>query len=185
MAMSETSRHKRQAVPAAPIAHRIGDRYVGCGWRLDSDQHKDTWSSGTGARLYGARWNSVGQPAVYCALDAATAILEVAVHKTFRSLDIVAHTLTRFELRDDASIHRVDVDAVPNPNWLRPGAVSAGQQAFGDQLLKTHGAFFVQSVISKHSWNLIFDPDAFERIGTNVTQERFALDTRLVPPASA
>lgn len=36
--------------------------------------------SGTGARLYGGRWNSIGKPMVYLASSRSLAILEVLVH---------------------------------------------------------------------------------------------------------
>jgi len=36
--------------------------------------------TGTGARLYGGRWNSEGKPAIYLASSRALALLEVLVH---------------------------------------------------------------------------------------------------------
>ena len=36
--------------------------------------------SGTGARLYGGRWNSIGKPATYLASSCSLAMLEVLVH---------------------------------------------------------------------------------------------------------
>src|SRR5690606_37439658 len=63
-------------------------------WRLDLAGFAPAWDSGEGAYRYGGRWNSRGVRAVYCSLDPATAILEVAVHKGFKPLDTVAHALT-------------------------------------------------------------------------------------------
>jgi RES domain-containing protein len=52
-------------------------------WRLDQARFASTWDSGEGAFQVGGRWSSNGVRVVYCALDPATAILEVAVHKGF------------------------------------------------------------------------------------------------------
>jgi RES domain-containing protein len=50
--------------------------------------------SAEGAYRAGGRWNSRGLRAVYRSIDPATAILEVAVHKGLKALDIVPHVLT-------------------------------------------------------------------------------------------
>jgi RES domain-containing protein len=150
-------------------------------WRLDQARFAAAWDSGEGSYLAGGRWNARGTRAVYAALDPATAILEVAVHKTFRALDTVAHVLSAARITDPARVHVVDRNGVPNPNWLRPGIVSAGQQAFGDALLKAHAFVLVPSVVSTHSWNVIFDPARAGGLYDSVTQERFALDPRLHP----
>jgi RES domain-containing protein len=154
-------------------------------WRLDQATHKDTWNSGEGSYLVGGRWNSRGVRAVYAALEPAAAILEVAVHKTFRALDTVPHVLTSARIADASRVRVVNASEVPNPNWLRPGAVGAGQQAFGDALLKAHPFVLIPSVVSSHSWNVIFDPTVAEGFYRSAAQERFALDTRLHPPAGA
>lgn len=152
-------------------------------WRLDEARFASTWDLGEGAYRGGGRWNSKGLRAVYCAIDPATAILEVAVHKTFRTLDTVPHVLTAVEILDPAKIHVVQPSEVPNPNWLRPGVPSAGQQAFGDALLATHAFVAIPSAVSSHSWNLLFI--AANAVGAYrmASQEPFALDTRLHPPA--
>jgi hypothetical protein len=72
--------------------------------------------------LAGGGWNSLGIRAVYAALDPAMAILEVAVHKTFRTLDTVRHVLTSARIIDASKAHVMAAADVPNPNWLRPGA---------------------------------------------------------------
>jgi RES domain-containing protein len=118
---------------------------------------------------------------VYCSIDPATAILEVAVHKGFRALDTVPHVITAATI-DPAGVFVVEPSTVPNPNWLRPGIPSAGQEAFGDALLAKYRFVVIPSVVSTASWNLIF-------IGSNApgsykvrSQDPFALDTRLHPP---
>ena len=70
------------------------------GWRIDQAKFRSDWDSGEGAYRVGGRWNSRGVRAVYCSLDPATAILEVAVHKGFRALDTVPHVLTALTITD-------------------------------------------------------------------------------------
>ena len=151
-------------------------------WRLDQAKHAPAWDSGEGGYLAGGRWNSRGVRAVYASLDPATAILEVAVHKTFQTLDTVPHVLTSAPIIDAGGAHVVQAADAPNPNWLLPGAPSAGQQAFGDALLKAHTFVVIPSVVSRHSWNVIFDPAMAAGLYGPPQQEAFALDPRLHPP---
>jgi RES domain-containing protein len=152
-------------------------------WRLDRTKHKDGWRSGEGPRVAGARWNSAGTPVVYCSLDPATTILEKAVHVGFAALDQVPHVLTSVRVADPQAVHVVPPADVPNPNWLRPGSPSAGQQNFGDALLAAHVFVLIPSVVSTRSWNLLFDPGRAAGAFALVAQEAFALDTRLHRPA--
>jgi RES domain-containing protein len=151
-------------------------------WRLDEASHAATWDSGEGAYRVGGRWNSKGVRAVYCSTDPATAILEVAVHKGFKALDTVRHVLTAARITDLSDIHVVDPGSVPNPNWLRPGIPSAGQQEFGDTLLARHKFVLIPSVVSTHSWNIIFESAKARDAYTMILQDVFALDTRLQRP---
>jgi RES domain-containing protein len=150
-------------------------------WRLDQSKYAPTWDSGEGAFLVGGRWNSRGVRAVYCSVDPATAILEVAVHKGFRALDMVPHVMTAAAI-DPSGVFVVEPKTVPNPNWLRPGMPSAGQQAFGDDILARHRFVVIPSVVSTASWNLIFIASRAAGSYELRSQERFALDARLHPP---
>ena len=154
-------------------------------WRLDLAVHAAAWDGGEGAFRNGGRWNSRGVRAVYCSIDPSTAILEVAVHKGFRTLDTVPHVLTAALLDvGQALIHVVEPGAVPNPNWLNPGIPSAGQQAFGDDLLRNHRFVAIPSAVSTHSWNMIFDAHMAKGCYSVKLQEPFALDPRLHPPGA-
>jgi RES domain-containing protein len=90
--------------------------------------------------------------------------------------------ITAARIADVAEVHVVKSDAVPNPNWLRPGIPSAGQQAFGDDLLRRHRFVAIPSAVSTHSWNLIFDTLKAAGLYSLDFQEASALDTRLHPP---
>ena len=115
-------------------------------------------------------------------VDPATAFLEVAVHKGFRALDTVPHVLTAITV-DPTSVFVVDPTMIPNPNWLRPGIPSAGQQAFGDELLGRHPVVLIPNVVSTASWNLMFVASDAGGSYKVKSQESFALDPRLHPPA--
>lgn len=117
-------------------------------WRLEQATFRAAWDSGEGTYRAGGRWNSRGLRAVYCSIDSAAAILEVAVHKGFKALDTVPHVLTAVTITGPSGAHVVDSAAVPNPNWLRPGIPSAGQQAFGDTLLIRHKFVLIPSAVS-------------------------------------
>lgn len=101
------------------------------------------------------------------------------MHKGFEVLDRVAHVLSSAVILDPADVHIVQPADVPNPNWLVPSIPSKGQQAFGDALLAQHIFTLVPSAVSRHSWNLIFDPARAARRYGDALQEAFALDPRL------
>jgi RES domain-containing protein len=168
-----------------PLPAALGGGSELIAWRLDGARHAADWDSGEGARVEGGRWNSVGQRAVYCSLDPATTILERAVHTGFAMLDAVAHVLTSLRIVDPKSVQVIEPGDVPNPNWLRSGYPSAGQQVFGDALLQGHAIVVVPSVVSTHSWNLLFDPQRARGVYALQAQEAFALDTRLHRPVKA
>ena len=148
-------------------------------WRLDKAPFAASWDSGEGAWRVGGRWNSRGVRAVYCSIDPSTAILEVAVHTGFKALDEVAHVLTALTISAPSRVHVVDRASVPDPDWLRPGIPDVGHQAFGDRLLAQHMFVLIPSIVSSHSWNLLFAGGPAAGAYAARSQERFALDPRL------
>ncbi|MCI0599163.1 MAG: RES domain-containing protein [Beijerinckiaceae bacterium] len=153
-------------------------------WRLDQATYSAAWDDGEGSYRAGGRWNSKGVRAVYCSIDPAAAILEVAVHTGFKALDMVPHVLTAMTITEPSSVHVVEPSSIPNPNWLRPGIPGAGQQTFGDALLTRHKFIVIPSAVSSQSWNLIFVRMAAAGAYAVRSQEPFALDTRLHPVKS-
>lgn len=132
--------------------------------------------------MAGGRWNSRGRKAVYCSADPSAAILEVAVHKGFLALDTVSHMLTCARVKDLRLVHQVEPSVILNPNWLFPGSPGRGQQQYGDELLSQHAFVLIPSAVSRHSRNVLVSPLLAQELIEVVSQERFALDTRLNPP---
>jgi RES domain-containing protein len=159
--------------PLAPL------QSVVVAWRLDTAQHASTWDSGEGARLFGGRWNSKGTRAVYASLDPSTCILEVAVHTSLSSLDGVPRALTSFSIKPSPRIKVIYPQEIPDQTWLGHNRSSSIQQAFGDEMLSRHGVLVLPSVVSRHSWNLLFDPLVASGLYQLETQEPFKLDPRL------
>ena len=153
-------------------------------WRLCQTRFASTWDDGEGSFRYGGRWNSEGIRAGYCSLDPATAILEMAVHADFHTLDTVPHTLTKLEIADPTRVRIVKPSEITsiNRNWLALGSPSEGQQKFGDGLLRENDFIVIPSAVAPHSWNLMFRRDRAAGGYKLLTQEPFALDTRLNQP---
>jgi RES domain-containing protein len=149
------------------------------GWRLDQARHGAAWDSGEGAYRFGGRWNSRGVRAVYCSIDPATAILEVAVHVGFRALDAVPHVLTAAAIVDLSRVHVLEPAFIPEPEWLGPRIPGRAQQRFGDALLAAHAFVVIPSVVSRHSWNLVFVASAAAGAYARRSQEPLVLDPRL------
>jgi len=86
---------------------------------------------GTGALLYGARWNSPGRPVVYAADSFAGALLEILAHSLRPRTLPGPHHAVRIEAPDEL----VEVlDPAALPGWEAKG--SAAALAFGDAWLR-------------------------------------------------
>lgn len=154
------------------------------GWRMDQEIHAGGWNTGMGAYLFGGRWNPKGMKVVYGSLNAATALLEVAVHKGFAALGIVPHVSTVLEVNEPDQIHVVHPGDVPEATWLLPGVPSPRQQAFGASLLREHYFVAIPSTVSRQSWNLLFEPERANGRYSLIVQESLAIDGRLNRPHS-
>ncbi len=92
------------------------------------------------------------------------------------------YVLTAATIADPDGVCVVAPEDVPNPGWLLPGTPSAGQQRFGDALLREHKFTLIPSAVSSHSWNVIFAAGAAAGWYVPRHQARFVLDTRPHPP---
>jgi len=111
--------------------------------------------SGTGAKLYGGRWNSVGLPALYTAGSIALAVLEVLVHvKSYRRpLD---YHLISIEIPDTVKPAVIDQGKLKK-NWKDDIAYA---QFIGDEFLTAGQSLVLKlpSVIIEQENNFMINP---------------------------
>ncbi|MES2913799.1 MAG: RES family NAD+ phosphorylase [Pseudomonadota bacterium] len=143
-------------------------------WRLTEAKHLPGLD-GEGARLWGGRWNSVGEPVVYASDSLALAALEVLVH------------LPRIE-RQKGSLPAylavgmdVSDDLIHDPGHP-PGIPSEDTQVLGDAWLRAASslALSVPSRVIPLERNVLLNPrhPAIAGIAIAVT-EPFVFDDRL------
>lgn len=134
--------------------------------------------SGTGARLYGGRWNSIGRPVVYMASSRALAVLEVLVHLPPALIpnDFCQAT---FEVPDDAD--EIIISSLP-PNWQEYPEPSV-LKTMGDAFLKAnrHLLLKVPSAVVTQEYNYLLNPahTAMQNVKL-VDQVPFNFDERLI-----
>lgn len=135
--------------------------------------------TGTGARLYGGRWNSEGRPMLYLASSRSLALLEVLVHL---SPLIIPDNFCVAEIEvPEHSISLLDVALLPD-NW-RDVSAPVILKELGDNFLKNnkHLLMKVPSAIVPAEHNYLLNPlhpDVKDvRI---INKEPFGFDERLL-----
>jgi RES domain-containing protein len=135
--------------------------------------------SGTGARLYGGRWNSEGKSAVYLASSGSLAVLEVLVH--LPPLLIPSdYCLAEIEVPED-SIGIITPEELP-VNWAAISPPLALKQ-LGDEFLKKQAYLVLKlpSAIVPKEFNYLLNPLHKEMKKVKILQKQhFNFDERLV-----
>jgi RES domain-containing protein len=122
---------------------------------------------GTGAMLYGARWNSPGRRVIYAAETYAGALLEILVHASGsvpRSQGYV-----EIEIPSGLSIEEITQDDVPR--WDAPSFEAT--QAFGDRWYdeRRTPVLIVPSVVTLVERNVLINQEHPEFPLVRVSQE--------------
>ena len=135
--------------------------------------------SGTGARLYGGRWNSEGKSMLYTASSRALAALEVLVHLP-PLLVPNNFCLTEIEVPEN-SIYTLDLVLLP-ANW-RDISPPITLRQLGDEFLKKCEKLVmkVPSSIVPAEYNYLLNPLHPEASKAKViNREPFSFDERLL-----
>lgn len=145
-------------------------------WRIVKTDWASRAFDGEGARLYGGRWNNIGQPVVYTAATLSLAALEMLVHLEAADLE---RAYSFIPVLFDASLVR-ELPDLP-ANWRdNPAPVSARET--GDRWLKamSSAVLRVPSALIPQEFNYLLNPRHPDfsqlRIGEPLT---FDFDKRL------
>lgn len=119
----------------------------------------DNILSGYGAELYGGRWNTINNAAVYTSASPELALLETLVHIEEIYLDdLPKHVLATIEIPSD-SILQMNTEMLPE-NW-NDIHISAATQQFTEKWFaqQTHLTMAIPSVIVPMSFNYLINPN--------------------------
>ena len=135
--------------------------------------------SGTGARLYGGRWNSEGKAALYLASSRALAVLEVLVHLPPLMIPD-NYCLAEIEVPGEL-VREVAIGELP-ANW-KDVSPPAGLRQIGDEFLKSRANLLMRmpSSIVPMEFNFMLNPlhPAFKEVKL-LKHPPFDFDERLV-----
>lgn len=147
-------------------------------WRITTRRFVDDAFSGEGARLFGGRWNRLGQSVIYTAQSRSLALLEMLVQDD----PLRAHyVLIPAHLQANMSIHTLLPADLP-PDWRTP-SVRAALQSIGAQWLRElrSAVLVVPSAVVPAESNFLINPlhPDFQRI-TLGPPEPLETDKRLL-----
>ncbi|MCF8208876.1 MAG: RES family NAD+ phosphorylase [Rhodoferax sp.] len=147
-------------------------------WRITTRRFADQALTGDGARLYGGRWNRVGQPVVYTAQSRSLALLEMLVQDE----PLRAHyVLIPLHLPGGVSTETLDRRALP-PQWRTDAGRGALQTLGGEWLRQKRCCVLaVPSAVVPAEFNFLINPlhPDFKHI-TLGAMETLDTDRRLV-----
>jgi RES domain-containing protein len=121
--------------------------------------------SGSGAELFGGRWNSVGIPMLYVSESIALAMTEALVHLP-NPLPPISHELVTIEVPEASSIQHLSISDLSkiisqlighHPTDDLPLAIS---RKIGDDFVKKEEYLLlkVPSAVVPHSYNYLVNP---------------------------
>ena len=124
-------------------------------WRITTRRFADQAVSGEGARLYGGRWNRVGQAMVYTAENRSLALLEMRVQDEPL---LANYILIPAHLPANVSIEILGHNVLPN-DWRTPAGREALQSLGGEWLRQLRSCVLaVPSSVMPAELNFLINP---------------------------
>lgn len=125
-------------------------------WRISDKKFKKSAFSGEGARLWGGRFNSLGNKAVYTSGSLSLALLETLVQSNDRS-NLKNKVVVRASI-PEKFIHMPPEIELPEKWAWTP--VSKASQRYGDDWItkKEHAVLKIPSVVVPIEFNYVINP---------------------------
>lgn len=144
-------------------------------YRITKTQYADDLH-GTGAKLFGGRWNHIDSPCIYTAESRALSILEYAVNV---NVDFIPRALSLcvFEI-DENQIYTLREEDLPG-NWRDTPAPKSAKD-FGTKFLQKKKAILkIPSIIIPQEFNYILNPLAENSTFKLLETRDFIFDLRI------
>ena len=145
-------------------------------YRLCNEEYKDD-ISGTGAKLAGGRWNSIGVPVLYTSEHISLAVLEILVN-TNTNLIPLSYYLFKIDIPDAVPLLAITKEKLKK-DWKDDIGYT---QWMGTEFCKAGKALFlkVPSAVIDEECNFIFNPlhKDFKKLKV-VSAKKFHFDKRL------
>ena len=132
--------------------------------------------SGTGAKLYGGRWNHIDSACIYTAESRALSVLEYAINK---NIDFIPRALSLcvFEI-DESQVYSLKQEDLPG-NWRATPAPKSTKD-YGTQFLKSNKPILkIPSIIIPEEFNYIINPQVAGLSFKLVEIKDFVFDLRI------
>ena len=131
-------------------------------YRITKQANATKSFSGTGARLYGGRWNSVGIEVVYASAHRSLSVLEVLVHMEDDEVGsgaVLRPYLIFPVLFDEALLEELSATSLP-PDWASHPPGKSTQQIGDDWVSRASSPVLsVPSVVVSEERNYVFNPN--------------------------
>lgn len=149
-------------------------------YRISLSKHIDDLS-GTGAKLYGGRWNHIGYPVLYASGSRSLAALEFLVHV---DMALAPTNLSIAEINITKKVKRESIDVLNLPPGWREYPAPQALADLGTGWLKSKSSLLLDipsAVVDKEVNTLINPAHSDIKHLSMVNIERFSFDPRLLP----
>ncbi len=136
--------------------------------------------SGSGARIYGGRWNHKGTSMIYTSENRALATVEYLVHVPL-SIVPIHLSLATLQIPDKITPEKISISDLPS-NWREYPAPSRLAELGTNWVTKNESLLFcVPSALIEHEFNILINPLHPDMKHVSIFQiERYTFDKRLL-----